>query len=91
MTSFIIVQLSAAGGVLPVELTGDLFRTLSPWLPFTWVVKAFRASLFGAYDNAWVAAWGAIVLAGAVAFVSALFIGRWRFVSGDEHRPALDL
>lgn len=88
---FIIVQLSAAGGVLPVELTGDLFRTLSPWLPFTWVVKAFRASLFGAYDNAWVAAWGAIVLAGAVAFVSALFIGRWRFVSGDEHRPALDL
>ena len=34
-----------------VELSGGLFQTVHDWLPFTWVVKAFRASLFGAYDG----------------------------------------
>jgi len=88
---FLILQLSAAGGVLPIELTGAVFRDLSPWLPFTWVVRAFRASLFGAYDNTWLTAWGAILMAAAVAFVISTVVGRWRFVSEAEHRPALDL
>jgi len=88
---FLILQLSSSGGILPIELSGDLFRGLSPWLPFTWVVRAFRASLFGAYDNAWLAAWSMIVLTAAIAFVISTLVGRWRFVSGDEHRPALDL
>jgi putative membrane protein len=88
---FLILQLAAAGGVLPIELTGEVFRDLSPWLPFTWVVRAFRASLFGAYDNTWLSAWGAILLAAAIAFVVSTLVGRWRYVSDDEHRPALDL
>ncbi len=88
---FLILQLSSAGGILPIELSGDLFRDLSPWLPFTWVVRAFRASLFGAYDNAWVSAWGAILLTAAIAFVISTLVGKWRFVSGEEHRPALDI
>jgi putative membrane protein len=88
---FLILQLSSSGGILPVELSGDLFRGLSPWLPFTWVVRAFRASLFGAYDNAWLASWAMIMLTAAIAFVVSTLVGQWRFVSGDEHRPALDL
>jgi putative membrane protein len=88
---FLILQLSSSGGILPVELSGDLFRGLSPWLPFTWVVRAFRASLFGAYDNAWLASWSMIMLTAAIAFVVSTLVGQWRFVSGDEHRPALDL
>jgi len=88
---FLILQLSSSGGILPIELSGDLFRGLSPWLPFTWVVRAFRASLFGAYDNAWLAAWSMIVLTAAIAFVISTLVGHWRFVSGAEHRPALDL
>jgi putative membrane protein len=87
----LILQLSSAGGILPIELSGDVFRDLSPWLPFTWVVRAFRASLFGAYDNTWLTAWAAIVLTAAIAFAVSTLVGRWRFVSGDEHRPALDL
>ncbi len=86
----LIVQLSSAGGVLPIELSGELFRHLNPWLPFTWVVRAFRASLFGAYDNAWLSAWSVILLTAAIAFVVS-FLGRWTFVSEEEHRPALDL
>jgi putative membrane protein len=77
--------------MLPIELSGDLFRGLSPWLPFSWVVRAFRASLFGAYDNAWLAAWSMIMPTAAIAFVISTRVGQWRFVSGDEHRPARGL
>lgn len=87
----LILQLSSAGGILPIELSADVFQGLSPWLPFTWVVRAIRASLFGAYDHAWASACGVIVLCAVIAFVVATLLGRWRFVGIDEHRPALDL
>ena len=87
----LVLQLSSAGGVLPIELSGDIFQGLNPWLPFTWVVRAFRASLFGAYDNAWLTAWSIILLVALLAFVVAVFVGRWRYVAEEDHRPALDI
>ena len=35
--------------------------------------------------------WGPIVLIGALAWLSACFVGRWKFVSPEEHRPAMDI
>lgn len=87
----LIVQLSSGGGVMPVELSGGIFQDLSPWLPFTWAVKAFRASMFDAFDGTWLQAWLNVALAGMLAWFSACFIGRWRFVGPDEHRPAMDI
>jgi putative membrane protein len=87
----LILQLSSAGGVMPVELSGGIYQVLSPWLPFTWVVKAFRASMFGAFDQGWLSAWGPIVVIGALAWVSACFVGQWKYVSPEEHRPAMDI
>ena len=88
---FLAVQLSSSGGILPVELSGGIYQILSPWLPFTWVVKALRASMFGAFDQGWLSAWGPIVLIGALAWLSACFVGQWKFVSPEEHRPAMDI
>jgi len=87
----LILQLSSAGGVFPVELNGPFFRSISPWLPFTWVVKGVRASMFGAFGAEWVSALKVVlgIMAGALA--AAVFIGRWQFVPREEHRPALDL
>jgi putative membrane protein len=87
----LVLQLSSAGGILPIELSGQVFQGLNPWLPFTWVVRAFRASLFGAYDNAWLKAWSVIALIAFLAFLAAAFIGRWQYVRDEEHRPALDV
>ncbi|UUZ63864.1 YhgE/Pip family protein [Polaromonas sp. P1-6] len=84
------LQMAAGGGVIPVELSGGLFQTVHHWLPFTWVVKAFRASLFGAYDHGWAHAMGAVVLSGGVSLLLAAFVGRWRFVPDAEHRPAIE-
>ncbi len=87
----LILQLSAGGGVLPVELSGNIYQSLSPWLPFTWVIKALRVSMFGAFDGQWLAPWLRIGLVGGLAWICACYIGRWKFVGPDEHRPAMDI
>ena len=85
-----VLQLSSAGGVLPVELSGGIYQAVSPWLPFTWVIKALRASMFGAFDGEWLSAWLVIGLIGFIAWLAACFVGRWQFVSDQEHRPAME-
>ena len=87
----LILQLSSAGGVLPVELSGGIYQTLSPWLPFTYVIKALRATMFGAFNSELFSPWLAIGLVGALAWLSACFVGTWKFVGPDEHRPAMDI
>lgn len=84
------VQLSSSGGVLPVELSGGLFAQISPWLPITWVVKAIKASMFGAYDGLWQHPLWLVALAGLLATVMACLLGRWRFVRSSAIRPMLD-
>ena len=84
------LQLAAGGGVMPIELTGDFFQTVHTWLPFTWVVKAFRASLFGAFDNGWLQAWSMMCLAGLTALVATFFVGRWKLVDTENYRPAVE-
>ncbi|MDB5963763.1 MAG: hypothetical protein JWQ72_263, partial [Polaromonas sp.] len=88
---FLILQLSSGGGILPVELSGDFFQAINPWLPFTWVVRAVRASMFGAYDNQWLHAWSVVAGSAGIALLMATFVGRWRFVRPEEHRPAMDM
>ncbi|MES2415967.1 MAG: YhgE/Pip domain-containing protein [Pseudomonadota bacterium] len=87
----LILQLSSGGGILPIELSGAFFQSINPWLPFTWVVRAVRASMFGAYDNQWLQLSAIIACAAAIGMVAATFIGRWRFVGEEDHRPAIDL
>ena len=85
------LQLAAGGGVLPIELSGGLFRAMHAWLPFTWAVRALRASLFGAFDNNGWQAWGIVAGIGAVALLACAFVGRWRLVDDAQQRPPLDL
>jgi putative membrane protein len=84
------VQLSSSGGVLPVELSGGLFALISPYLPITWVVKALKASLFGAFEGDLQQPLQLLALAGGLAALSACYLGRWRFVKLSALRPALD-
>lgn len=87
---FLAVQLSSSGGVMPVELSGALFADISPWLPLTWVVRAFKATMFGAYDSAWLGPLALVALAGVVAALVSCFFGRWRFARPGSVRPAVD-
>ncbi len=85
-----VLQLSSAGGVLPVELSGGIYQAVSPYLPFTWVIKALRASMFGAFDGDWLSPWLVIALMGFLAWLAACFAGRWQHVSDENHRPAME-
>jgi len=85
------LQLAAGGGVLPIELSGGLFRALHAWLPFTWAVRALRASLFGAFDNGWWQAWGVVAGVGLAALLVSAFAGRWTLVTQADYRPPLEV
>jgi len=87
---FLAVQLSSSGGILPVELSGSLFSSISPWLPLTWVVRAMKISLFGAYEGAWQHPLAIIASTCAIALLSACWIGRWRYVRPASIRPTVD-
>ncbi|NEX59464.1 YhgE/Pip domain-containing protein [Noviherbaspirillum galbum] len=87
----LILQMSSAGGVTPVELTNAFYRNVSPFLPFTWVVRAVRASMFGAYGSEWLSALGMVLLFAGIAFLVAMLAGKWKFVPPQEHRPAMDI
>ena len=74
----LILQLSSAGALIPIELTNEFFQKISPYLPFTWVVRAFRATLFGAFDGDWLLPWVAVIGAGVSAIVGGILLGRYR-------------
>jgi putative membrane protein len=86
---FLAVQLSSSGGLLPVELSGGLFASMSPWLPMTWVVQAIKACMFGAYDDRWQQPLSWVAGAGLLVSVVACYLGRWRYVRSSQVRPAV--
>lgn len=87
----LIVQIGAAGALLPIQLSAPLFQTLHPLLPFTWVVKSFRAALFGAFEGQWLAPLGVVLGIAGGALLLATVAGRWRVLPAAQWRPALDL
>ena len=87
---FLAVQLSSSGGVLPVELSGTLFSEISPWLPLTWVVRAMKISMFGAYGGEWQHPMQVMLITCMIALASACWLGRWRYVNPAAIRPAVD-
>jgi putative membrane protein len=87
---FLAVQLSSSGGILPLELSGTLFSVISPWMPLTWVVRAMKVSMFGAYGGAWQHPMEVIAATCAMALLSACWLGRWRYMRISALRPAVD-
>lgn len=87
---FLAVQLSSSGGILPVELSGGVFADISPWLPLTWVVRAIKASMFGAFDGAWQYPLILVGMGGVAAAAMACTVGHWRYVRQSSMRPAVD-
>lgn len=85
------LQLAAGGGVMPIELTADVFQAVHEWLPFTWVVKALRASLFGAFDHGWVMPWLLVAAVGLSALLLSSLLKNWRLVAENEYRPSIEI
>ena len=41
----LIIQLSCCAGTYPIETSGGIFEALNPYMPFTYAVHAFRATI----------------------------------------------
>jgi putative membrane protein len=87
----LIFQMASSGGIFPVQLSGGVYAASNPYLPFTWVLRAYRATLFGAYNGAW-PRFAAVVLAfGVIAALLTARFGRWKQVPRKQFAPALDV
>ncbi len=87
----LIVQVTAAGALLPIQLNDEAFQAMHPYLPLTWVVSAFRASLFGAFDGMFWPQLGLVAAIAATALVVGTLAGRWRVMPLADWRPPLDI
>jgi putative membrane protein len=85
------LQISASGGVVPIELSSEFFSALSPWLPMTWIVQGLKAAMFEAYGGDWfhplIQTWGLTLACGWLA----VGLGRWHYCQASRLRPAFDV
>ncbi|PUE26208.1 hypothetical protein B9Z39_10705 [Limnohabitans sp. JirII-29] len=88
---FLALQVSASGGLLPVELSGSLYAHISPWLPMTWVVMGVKACMFHAFEGDWYTPMLVTLCWGVASAWVACFAGQWRFVPVRRMRPLLDV
>jgi putative membrane protein len=86
----LILQLAAAGGIYPVELSGRFYEAIHPFLPFTALVNAFRATMFGAFDGTWSAAAAQLAVTGVGAAALAIWLARWKYVPRESYGPAVE-
>jgi len=87
----LLVQVTAAGALLPIQLNDEAFQAIHPYLPLTWVVSAFRASLFGAFDGVFWPQLGVVAAIAAGALLVGTVAGRWRVLPLADWRPPLDI
>ncbi len=50
---FMIIQISGANGMYPVQMMPEFFARVRPWLPATYAMNALRESIAGVYGNEW--------------------------------------
>ena len=58
----LVIQISSAGGSYPLQLLPEWFQNVSPWLPATYTVRAFRAAIAGIYEADYWIALGTLLL-----------------------------
>lgn len=73
---FLILQLCSCGGTFPVELISDFFKTISPFMPFTYSVRALKEIMFGQDLSLFFTNAAVIVAFGAASVLLSLIVHR---------------
>ncbi|QPK79297.1 YhgE/Pip domain-containing protein [Corynebacterium lizhenjunii] len=47
----LVIQISSSSGAYPLHLLPEWFQNISPWLPATYAIRAFRAAIAGTYHG----------------------------------------
>ncbi|EFM43693.1 YhgE/Pip domain protein [Corynebacterium accolens ATCC 49726] len=75
----LVIQVSGSGGAYPLPLLPEWFQNVSPWLPATYGIDAFRSAIAGIYEADIVRELGMLLLFAIPALILGLFL-----------RPAMD-
>ncbi|PWC03880.1 YhgE/Pip family protein [Agromyces badenianii] len=77
----VALQLTASGGLYPIEVLSGPFQAISPFLPLTWAVQGMQLIVAGASGGAVAMAAGALAVFGLVGVLgTGLVMGRRRGV-----------
>lgn len=75
----VALQLTAAGGLVPIEVLAGPYQAISPFLPLTWAVQGMQSIIAGAGAGAIAGAAGVLVLFGLLGIAGTAFVvGRRR-------------
>ncbi len=86
----LILQLAASGGIYPVELSSAFYQNVHGYLPFTLLVRAFRATMFSAFEGRWGPPAGGLVLFALSAMLLSMALARWKYVPKESYGPAVE-
>lgn len=75
----LVIQVSGSGGAYPLPLLPEWFQNVSPWLPATYSIDAFRSAIAGIYEADIFRELGMLLLFTIPALILGLFL-----------RPAMD-
>ena len=54
----LVLQLGGAGGLMPVQMSPELFQVIYPWLPFAHSMEALQGAMAGIYGNHYLVSMG---------------------------------
>jgi putative membrane protein len=86
----LILQLAGAGGIYPVALSHPFYQKVHDWLPFTHMLRALRATMFGAFEGRWESSAGILALFAAGAIIVGFLLARWKMVPRKNYGPAVE-
>lgn len=87
----LIFQLAASGGIYPVELSHSFYQRAHPYLPFSILVRGFRATMFGAFDGYWALPAEQLLGIALGAMIAGILFARWKYVPVEAFEPAVDV
>jgi putative membrane protein len=86
----LILQLAASGGIYPVELSAAFYQKVHGYLPFTFMVRAFRTTMFSAFEGRWGPPAGGLVVFAVAAMLLTVLLARWKHVPRESYGPAVE-
>lgn len=70
----LVLQISGTGGIYPIEIMGDFFQLLYPFLPMTYAINLIRESMLGLVWSNYAVALFILVAMGIITVIVAIII-----------------
>lgn len=70
----LVLQISATGGIYPIQIMHDFFQTLYPYMPMTFAIRLIREALLGVYWPNYLPSLAILLAMGAVTVIVAILI-----------------